>query len=156
MRKAILALCVAVASIIAFLVIIGIPQITYESQAPVLGQERVCDEQNNCSGIYTENTESKPKLVFKPIYEISEQDQAVVEDPSAKYYAKPPVSYGCRLSSNQNLQCTFDDLSSSATVIGASDIPLVQSRLSYCNEIIQHRSASLDLQPMMKCLYDRS
>jgi len=128
-RKAILAVGVAVASIITFLVIIGIPQITYENQAPVLGQERVCDEQNNCSMIYSENTESKPKLVFRPIYEISEQKQ-VVEDPSTKYYAKPPVSYGCRLSNNQNLQCTFDDLSSSATVIGASDIPLVQSRLS--------------------------
>lgn len=158
MRKVIIAGGIAIASIISFLVLVGMPQITYEEQDPALSQKQVCDEQNNCSMIYTQEIESKPKLVFKPIYdfkqEIPEQQQTVVEDESAKFYDEPPVSYACEIINNSNLRCTFEDGSSSVQQIHTSDVSLVQSRLSYCNEIIQHRSVSLDKEPMLRCLFD--
>lgn len=161
MPNAIIAIGIAVASIVGFLAIVGMPSIAYEKQDPVLSVERVCDEQENCSGIYTETTESKPKLVFKPIYEmseqnevVSEQNEVVEEDPSAKYYTEPPISHTCELTSNQNLRCTFEDGSAMVRVVDTSNVALVQSRLSYCNDIIQHRSASLDSKPMTRCLFD--
>lgn len=181
MPSAIIAIGIAVASIIGFLAIVGMPSISYEKQDPVLSEEQVCDEQNNCSGIYTETTESKPKLVFKPIYEMSEQDQseqnqAVVEDPSAKYYAETPIENTCKLNESTSrqgyytsdgmfrekdvrtgtLHCTFADKGSSATQVSEDKIDLVKSRLPYCNEVIQHRSVNLDGQPMTRCLYDLS
>jgi len=156
--KAIIAGGIAVASIIPFLVFVGVPQITYEKQNPALSQEQVCDDQGNCSVLHTEEIEEKPKLVFKPIYEISEQNQAVVEDPSAKYYAEQPASYACELRNAPNttpsIGCTFEDGSSFVQQIRTTDVALVESRLSYCNEIIQHRSASLDKEPMLRCLFD--
>lgn|GEM_PF-3842170 len=94
-------------------------------------------------------------LVEADTQKTPEQQQTAVEDPSAKYYDEPrPVSYGCELTSSLNLRCLYEDGSSTVTVVGSSDAERIQSRLPYCNEIMEHRSVSLDRDPMMRCLYD--